>query len=1557
MSADNREPTLEWTGERYVPEISGNIRLEHLHRYLLARELCADRRVLDIACGEGYGSDLLARVATFVVGIDIVPDVARHARQRYGRPAVTFAAGTCAAIPLADRSVDVVVSFETLEHHDQHDAMMREVKRVLTPGGVLIISSPDRREYSEIPGYVNPFHTRELDRQEFANLLTAHFQHIRIVGQRVDAGSIVGPLDGTENTAFATFDDSSAIVKEDGLRAPLYLIAVATDGPMPPVPTGLLEGGDFVWSTDHLNAVRTIQEQASQAQIVNDTAVNVLRTEIDRLVVQVAAQAVDKHQADARAIAYQEEVDRRGAHIEQIERARQELQEISDAAHAQLGELRAKLDATEAEREHLAAQTRASATELEGQRATVESLRSERERLKEWTHSLITELDGARTEAGQLKAALAHADVARTGLERELAIIEGSSSWRMTSPLRGSRRFVSRTPALTRKAISDTARAVYRALPLPQSAKAGVKQTIFRSAPWLVRHTVAYRDWVAQQQRLVPADVAPAIAPTPEPSPAPPAPRRFDEIPVEYVPLTTTPGVETRIKTIAFYLPQFHPIPENDKWWGKGFTEWFNVARGRSHFPGHYQPHHPGELGFYDLRLVEIQRRQIELAKMYGLHGFCYHHYWFGGTRLLRRPLDQLLANPDLDFPFCLCWANENWTRRWDGLDAEVLIAQQHSPDDDIAFIRDLEPALRDERYIRVHGRSLLIVYRPALLPDARATAERWRAYCRDAGLPDLFLVAAQGFDHIDPRDFGFDAAVEFAPNNMGAPKITSEVARVNPDFGGTIYDYSYLIEYSRHYQRPDYPLFRTVAPMWDNEARRPGRGAVFAGSTPALYGEWLANACRHTLEASADTPLVFVNAWNEWAEGAHLEPDRDYGYAYLQATAETLRKFPIADARQPIVVVTHDALFYGAQRLAAILAQTLSAPLNYDVHTLACGDGPLLADLARAGRVHDFYSTDVTPADKERIIRDLYARGARIALCNTSVVGDIVHMLKAAGFRVVSMIHELPGLIAQYNLEGSIATIAAQADHVVFPAAVVRDRFTELTGLAPEKAVVRPQGLLAANRFGGPDAGARRDLRATFSLDPTTKIVLAVGSAHLRKGVDIFVDVALMAMRARDDLAFIWVGHKDGDGFEIAHQRVIDAGRQDRIIFPGIMEDIDPLFSGSDLYLMCSREDPFPSVVLHAFDAELPVIGFEDAGGFVELLRRGCGVLVPYLDAQAMADAALRLLDDEAEVRRLTATGKAILASEFGFVDYARDLVQLARGPRVSVIVPNYNYERYLPARLQSILTQRYRPYEIIVLDDCSSDRSVDVAKEMLEGTGIPYRLIRNEVNQGVYRQWLRGLREATGDLVWIAEADDECAPTFLETLVPALANPAVVLAYCQSKQIDSVGREMAPDYLQWTDDVDPVKWRDAYVRRGTDEIRDSLAIKNTIPNVSAVLMRKPDLSEIETTLLNLRNAGDWLVYVHLLERGDVAFVPAALNSHRRHGGSVTIGHGGVNLMREILFVQRYVLARHAVAADVERKRDASLQATYEYLGLHTQGPATYKDHPALGSLTALAG
>lgn len=343
------------------------------------------------------------------------------------------------------------------------------------------------------------------------------------------------------------------------------------------------------------------------------------------------------------------------------------------------------------------------------------------------------------------------------------------------------------------------------------------------------------------------------------------------------------------VRLIAFYLPQYHPIPENDVWWGKGFTEWTNVTKAKPNFVGHYQPHLPSELGFYDLRLPETRQMQADLAAEYGIYGFCYYYYWFNGQRLLNRPLDEVIKSGQPLLPFCICWANENWTRTWDGRDHHVLIAQQYSATNDEMFIRSLFTALADSRYIRINGRPLVLVYKVSLLPDPKRTTELWRSICKQAGIGDIYLAYVQNMTNgspvMNPHSLGFDAGVEFPPLGGGVPAAAPDNS-LRHDFRGIYYDYRQTARNFMNAKAPNFTWFRGVMPSWDNTARRQDAAHIFLNSSPKIYQLWLDFLIKWTLrERTGDERIIFINAWNEWAEGNHLEPDQEFGRAYLDAT------------------------------------------------------------------------------------------------------------------------------------------------------------------------------------------------------------------------------------------------------------------------------------------------------------------------------------------------------------------------------------------------------------------------------------------------------------------------------------------------------------------------------------------------------------------------------------------------------------------------------------------------------------------------------------------------
>ena len=356
---------------------------------------------------------------------------------------------------------------------------------------------------------------------------------------------------------------------------------------------------------------------------------------------------------------------------------------------------------------------------------------------------------------------------------------------------------------------------------------------------------------------------------------------------------------KSKVRGISIVLPQFHPIPENDMWWGKGFTEWTNVTKAKSLFPGHYQPHLPTDLGFYDLRLPEAREAQANIAKEYGIYGFCYYHYWFNGKRLLNKPIDEILRLKKPDMPFMLCWANENWTRRWDGRNQDVLVKQNYSAVDDENHIRWLcKNIFSDERYITVRGCPVFAIYKFNLFPDVKQTASLWKKIAvEEFGFKGLYLCVMESENvRINPKDINFDAAIEFSPHQVIATKIfPGKLEKLLLSLNlkkpkkYRMADFSLAVENSLERELPDYKLYRSVTPSWDNTARKKN-GIIAEGSSPEKFFYWLSNIVSTFQPYSDEENFVFINAMNEWAEGNHLEPCVKYGLAYLEATRDSLK-------------------------------------------------------------------------------------------------------------------------------------------------------------------------------------------------------------------------------------------------------------------------------------------------------------------------------------------------------------------------------------------------------------------------------------------------------------------------------------------------------------------------------------------------------------------------------------------------------------------------------------------------------------------------------------------
>ena len=1134
---------LPFTGERYLPEVQGQIASEHWHRYFIAGTLVRDKVILDVACGEGYGSFYLAGIADSVVGVDISTEAVDYARHNYHRKNLVYKVGSCDKIPLEDSSVDVVVSFETIEHHDKHEEMMSEIKRVLRNDGILIISSPNKLEYSDKPNYTNPYHIKELYKEDFTELLNNYFSKSKCFGQKcIENKSYIWNEENEKKTTLIYKVNTGCFEIRNIEFIPVYDIIIASDKALPEIIDSALyieKNGDETVN-EELN--RYNEELKSNNEELNryNEELNRYNEELNRYNEELNRynEELNRYNEELSTISntadlknkicsinlfntrskkvrgkrknrkrlkrdrqllltsgvfdpqfyYDSYEDVRGANIDPVVHyltiGWMELRDPSDSFSTEFylannkDVLKAgicpllhyissgKSEGRSSNNEELnryneELSTISNTADLKNKICSinlfntrskkVRGKRKNRKRLKRDRQLLLTsgvfdpqfyydsyeDVRGANidpvvhyltigwmelrdpSDSFSTEFYLANnKDVLKAGICPLLHYISsGKSEGRSTEPIEVTYK-PDFTPAFDGESKDEINIRIIKNSPyfdekfyLDQNED--IKKAGINSAEHYYYHgwkegrnpskNFDNNYYLSHDENLLKHNMNPVyhylVAGEDEG-------REILNIDIfvhddklnEHIYEEKHPlNISTEnffVKVIAFYLPQFHPFKENDEWWGEGFTEWTNVTKAKPQFEGHYQPQLPSAMGFYDLRVPEVLDKQAKLAKEFGVYGFCFHHYYFDGKRLMEKPVDNLLAHPEIDLPFMLCWANENWTRRWDGMENDVLISQNHTPEDDIHFLEDISRYFEDPRYIRIDGKPIFIVYKVSQLPNAKATLKRWRKHWKNTRREELYIVMAQTFGETDPRKYGFDAAVEFPPHNIRATEVTSYVNRC-PEFSGYVYSYSDFAKRSMLNRPGKYKLFKTVMPSWDNTARRGSDANCFHGATPRVYEQWLANSIKYTKESLPNKEqFVFVNAWNEWAEGAHLEPCQKYGYAYLNATCGAIHSslgisnrklisIPSNKLKVSVIVPNYNHAKYLKERLDSVYNQTYN---NLEVIILDdCSSDDSLKIIEKYKTRYADNTKVLTNTENSGCVFKQWAKGVKVA------TGDLV--------------------------------------------------------------------------------------------------------------------------------------------------------------------------------------------------------------------------------------------------------------------------------------------------------------------------------------------------------------------------------------------------------------------------------------------------------------------------------------------------------------------------------------------------------------------------------------
>lgn len=837
-------------------------------------------------------------------------------------------------------------------------------------------------------------------------------------------------------------------------------------------------------------------------------------------------------------------------------------------------------------------------------------------------------------------------------------------------------------------------------------------------------------------------------------------------------------AAENDPRLVAVYLPQFHKIPLNEKSWGKGFTEWTNVSSATPGFVGQQQPILPADLGFYDLDRPEKIKEQIDLAKKYGIHAFMFYYYWFSGEKIMNTPIDTFVEHKEWDFNLMICWANENWTKRWDGMDNDIIIGQKYNDDDPINFIKDVAHILNDDRYMQIDGKPILAVYRPSTIANIDEYAAIWREYFKETYGKELYLIVGNNHTDSDPRAYGFDALYDFSPGSViwdGAASKFADVKeeeyeskKLDPNFFGSIVDYRNIALDGRldAIDRYDFPTFQAVLPHWDNHARKKGKHThALVNSTPEAYATWLDRVIGKAVKKQK-SPVVFLNAWNEWAEGAMLEPTLHLGHANLLRTAEVLSKYSANKKNKlafPLMAIPNS----GKTKIAVVIH--LFYPELWDILT------------SKLDHISEDFDIFVTIPEKHKGITLEY-KNKKVTVLPVPNWGrdvlpflHIMRKIRAAGYEYILKLHskkskQISRIDATYWLRATIDALLANKSSV-------NKIIKKLDGKVK---IVGAKDFAVSMSIGG-DASLKTRAYQYYTKQTAKKII---------KNIDSYVFSAGSMFWARTD-AFddILARHIVADDFELEYGQLWNTLAH--FIERDIWININNQYGKNSQAFVSTNGEIFDTDSLDDLQSDLD---------FPKVLKS--------LDKSAVAK-----IDDNL---------------------------------KVSIIITNYNYGKYIGSAIKSALSQTYKNTEILVVDDGSEDgvsQKVIAKFASKYPTKVQAHMLKHA---GVVPVRNYSLDKAKGDFLVFLDADDLLPVDYVEKMLEEAVYGEYDVVYAD---MHDFGADFKVQFMP--------------------EFNKSQMLKHNIVNMSA-LIRKDAIGKLRfDDYLNIRKFEDWDFFMGLLLSG----------------------------------------------------------------------------------------